>query len=126
MRSVSSDAMTTPPLLRHLGTVLLVVVLAVSCASDPPEVPLGPDGEPDPVLALGRDVYGARCGNCHGSSGGGGTGPRLAGVVAERYPEPADQAEVIRDGLNSMPAFGGTLSEEMIDAVVRYTREVLG
>lgn len=96
------------------------------CAAEAPAVPLGADGEPDPVLALGRDVFGSRCTNCHGSSGGGGTGPALAGRVEEEYPDPADQAAVIRDGRNSMPTFGGTLSEAEIEAVVRYTREVLG
>lgn len=109
-----------------MAVLCFVVMLAAACSSDPPEVPLGPDGQPDQVLALGRDVYGARCANCHGSSGGGGTGPRLAGSVVETYPDPADQAEIIRAGRNRMPAFGGTLSEEMIEAVVRYTREVLG
>lgn len=126
MRSVSSDLVTTPPLLRRLVPLALVVVLGAACSSDPPEVPLGPDGEPDQELARGRDVYGARCSNCHGSSGGGGTGPRLAGTVVETYPDPADQATVIREGRNNMPSFGGTLTDEAIDAVVRYTREVLG
>lgn len=115
--------MRTPPLVVSL---VLVLAIASGCASDPPEVPLGPDGRPDATLALGRDVFGARCANCHGSAGGGGTGPRLAGTVTETYPDPADQEEVIRDGRNSMPSFGGSLSDAEIDAVVRYTREVLG
>ena len=37
----------------------------------------------------------------------------------------AAQAEVIRDGRGAMPAWEGTLSPAQIDAVVRYTREVL-
>lgn len=103
-----------------------VIALAVSgCAEEAPAVPLGPDGEPDAALQLGRDVFGSRCSNCHGSSGGGGTGPRLAGTVTETYPDAADQAAVVRDGRRSMPSFGGTLSEAEIEAVVRYTREVL-
>jgi mono/diheme cytochrome c family protein len=110
---------------RRLATVLAVVLTAVSCAGSPPEVPAGPDGLPDPVLVVGRDVFGARCASCHGSGGGGGTGPRLAGKVLEDYPDAADQAVVIADGRQSMPAFGGTLSDEEIEAVVRYTREVL-
>ena len=77
------------------------------------------------VLELGRDVFGSRCSNCHGSSGGGGTGSRLAGTVTETYPDAADQVAVVRDGRRSMPSFGGTLSEAEIEAVVRYTREVL-
>lgn len=119
--------MASPTLRRRLPALVAIAVLTLAgCAEDAPEVPLGADGEPDPVLALGRDVYGSRCSNCHGSSGGGGTGPRLAGEVAEKYPDPADQAAVVRDGRNNMPSFGGTISEEEIAAVVRYTREVLG
>jgi mono/diheme cytochrome c family protein len=57
-------------------------------------------------------------------------GPKLAGVVANRYPNIEDQMAVIRDGKSSMPAFGGSsssaLSDEDIEAVARYEREVLG
>ena len=81
--------------------------------------------KPGSVLVQGRDVYSARCRSCHGSTGGGGTGPRLAGTVEQLYPDVADQVEVVRDGRRSMPSFGGTLTDAEIEAVVRYTREVL-
>ena len=119
--------MRTPTLRRGLLSLSVAVTLSLgACAGDPPEVPLGPDGQPDPVLALGRDVFGSRCSNCHGSSGGGGTGPRLAGTVEETFPDPAEQQTVVREGRRNMPSFGGTLSDAEIEAVVRYTREVLG
>ena len=114
------------PTLRRLVVAIVIMVFAGSCAGSTPEVPLGPDGSTDEELALGRDVFGARCSSCHGSSGGGGTGARLAGTVVEKYPDPADQFLVIFDGRNSMPSFGGTLTDAQIEAVVRYTREVLG
>ena len=117
--------MTSPTLRRRLATVLFVVLAAGGCASSAPEVPVGPDGVSDPELVAGREVFASRCTNCHGSSGGGGTGPRLAGRVAESFPDPTDQAAVIRGGRNNMPSFTGTLSEAQIAAVVRYTREVL-
>ena len=108
-----------------LCLALVVWAVAAACAGSPPDVPLGPDGQPDEVLGIGRDVWGARCANCHGSSGGGGTGPRLAGTVVDRFADPADQEAVVRDGRDNMPAFGGTLSDAETEAVVRYTREVL-
>ena len=90
-------------------------------------MPLGPDGSPDQELVLGRDVYKRRCANCHGAAGGGGTGPQLSdGAVAEQYPDPVDQRAIIADGRNAMPSFSGSLSTTELDAVVRYTREVLG
>jgi mono/diheme cytochrome c family protein len=55
-------------------------------------------------------------------------GPKLAGVVANRYPNIEDQKAVIANGNGSMPKFGGAngLSDEQITAVARYEREVLG
>lgn len=110
---------------RAVAGVILTVVLASACSS-PPDVPLGPDGEPDPVLATGRDIYGDRCSSCHGSSGGGSRGPNIRSerVLAE-YPDIADQIALVADGRNQMPAFADTLSAAELEAVVRYTREVL-
>lgn len=119
-------SMPTRTLRRGVLALWAAAVLVVSaCASEVPEVPLGSDGEPDAVLLVGRDVFASRCSNCHGSAGGGGTGPRLAGTVVQTYPDPADQEAVVRDGRGNMPSFGGTLSDAEIEAVVRYTREVL-
>lgn len=119
------ESVPTPTRRSRLALVLCSLMVVGACSSDPPEVPAGPDGAPDAELALGRQVWGSNCSNCHGSGGGGGTGPRLAGRVEQEYPDPADQAAVIRDGRSSMPSFLGRLSEREIDAVVRYSREVL-
>ena len=105
--------------------VLLAPVFAagllVSCVGDVPAVPTN-----DPVLVQGRDVYSRNCVGCHGASGQGGTGTKLnEGTVVEKYPDPADQAVIIAEGRNQMPAFEGKLSPEEIDAVVRFTREGL-
>jgi mono/diheme cytochrome c family protein len=118
--------MRSPTLRSRLVVTLSAALLIGACASAPPEVPVGADGELDAMLVVGRDVYAARCSSCHGSSGDGGTGPRLAGVVSDVFPDPADQAAVIAEGRDNMPGFASRLSDEQIDAVVRYTREVLG
>ncbi len=118
--------MWSPTLRPPVVAVMSVALFIGACASAPPEVPVGPDGEPDPVLVSGREVYAARCSSCHGSAGDGGSGPRLAGVVADVFPDPGDQALVIREGRDNMPGFDSRLSDDQIDAVVRYTREVLG
>lgn len=107
---------------------MLVAALSLgACAGPSPEVPLGPDGEPDPVLSVGRDVYGRSCTACHGSGGEGGRGKRLNnGQALERYPDIAELIEVIAEGKGSgMPAFGAALSEDEQTAVARYIREVL-
>ena len=80
----------------------------------------------DPVLAQGQQIYKANCASCHGQAGGGGLGPKLAGLVAKKYPNIADQEAVITNGRSSMPKFGGRLSATEINAVARYEREALG
>jgi cytochrome c oxidase subunit II len=87
------------------------------------------DGSPpvpdDPVLAQGQQVYNRRCAACHGSGGGGGSAPRLKGVIADRYTLER-HLQIVTEGVGSrMPAFGDELSAEEIDAVVRYEREGL-
>ena len=60
------------------------------------------------MLAEGQTIYNQKCASCHGPGGNGGMGPKLAGVVANRYPDIEDQKAVIANGRSSMPAFGGT------------------
>ena len=114
---------------RWRGAAVCLTVAAgllVGCA-DSPEVPAGPDGEAAPVLLSGRDIYGGSCASCHGTSGGGGNGPRLDdGRMVAAYPDIADMNLVVAEGLGSqMPGFGGALTQQEIEAVNRYIREVL-
>lgn len=97
-------------------------LVATACSTGgPPGVPSG-----DPVLVQGREIYGGQCASCHGASGGGGRGPALnQGRLLESFPDPAAQAVVIAEGRGGMPRFDGRLSAEEIDAVVRYSREII-
>ncbi len=102
--------------------------LAAGCGSDPsPEVEVGPDGTPDPVLVAGREVYVDRCASCHDADGSGtGDGPRLnQGRLLQEYPDPSGAVAVVSEGKNRMPGFGGLLTSGEIDAVLRYINEVL-
>ena len=89
----------------------------------------GDTGEPADESAggdVGADVYSGRCASCHGSDGGGGVGPALAGgAVVEAYPEIDDEIAVITEGRGAMPSFGDDLTPEEIEAVAVYTREDL-
>jgi mono/diheme cytochrome c family protein len=105
---------------------------------------------PNDPLTVGREVYG-QCASCHGASGGGGVGPALTeGDTLLTFPDFRDHLIWVRDGTEAanpdgtygdpdreggartlddfsgtMPAFGGSLSEEELIAVVRFEREVL-
>jgi mono/diheme cytochrome c family protein len=85
--------------------------------------------KPVAVPTSGRDtgqaIYATRCASCHGADGGGGFGPTLAGVVAQQYPNIADQVALVTNGRGSMPSFGGSLTPAQISAVVEYTRTQL-
>ena len=92
-----------------------------------PEGPLGADGNADPELTVGRDLWAKRCASCHGGDGGGGSGPKLsAGKLAEKFPAPLEQKQLILEGGNGMPAFAGKLGDDEIEGLLRYIREVLG
>lgn len=110
--AVSAFAFTAP---------LIATAILTGCVGDVPDVSSG-----DPVLVLGREVYSRNCVGCHGASGQGGTGSKLnEGTMVANYPDPSEQFAVIANGRNQMPAFTGKLSDEEIEAVVRFTRDGL-
>ena len=96
------------------GVLAVVCALGLSaCGSDDGEA-AAPDG---------RQVYAENCASCHGERAEGlFKFPRLAGVVSTKYPNPDDQAAVVRNGRGEMPAFADKLSPEEIRAVVDFTR----
>ena len=102
-------------------------ISSACAASSAPEIPLGPNGESETELVLGRKVWVQHCASCHGSSGQGGRGKKLnSGQIFELYPENSGLLEVISKGKGqSMPAFERPLSSVEIEAVARYIREVL-
>lgn len=109
-------------------------------------------GEPD-QLGLGASIYASSCSGCHGPSGQGASGPRLAGgEVVATFPDIADQLAFVHAGSKvtgppgtpygdpdrpgggrstfatpgrGMPGFGDTLTDAEILAVVRHEREVV-
>ena len=110
-----APAMLLLPLLIGLGAALS------SCAGEVPAVPTD-----DAQLVQGREIYLSKCAACHGADGSGRTGSKLnEGVVVANFPDPDDEFDVIANGKDRMPAYGGSLSAEEIEAVVRFTREGL-
>jgi mono/diheme cytochrome c family protein len=74
----------------------------------------------------GAAIFASNCATCHGADGEGSIGPRLAGKVAQKYPDIADQIAVVTNGRSGMPSFQGDLSDAQIQQVVEYTRTDLG
>jgi len=67
-----------------------------------------------PAVADGWAVFGRYCAGCHGSSGGGGSGPSLIDSTGSRRAF----VSAVADGIGTMPGFGGVLSSAEMDAVV--------
>lgn len=62
-----------------------------------------------------------KCAACHGADGKGAYGPDLSTASYEYGKSPEAVRASIADGRdNKMPAFGGQLSAEEIDALVRF------
>lgn len=101
----------------------------------------------DPLTLGGQLFASAGCAGCHGSNGEGGTGPQLNnGKVLKTWPKYADQIKWVTlgsagyqkaghttygdgttpIGTGSMPAFGGTLSDQEIAQIVYYERVTFG
>jgi mono/diheme cytochrome c family protein len=107
---------------RSTGVALMLMVgLFAACGGDTP-APVA-----DAQLELGRSVYNTHCASCHGTKGQGVVGPKIgSGAVVDKFPDAAAERSVVEDGRKAMPKFSSVLSSEEIDAVVRYTRELLG
>ncbi len=119
-----------------LATLALIATLAVGAVAvagcggngDSGAVAPKPTGAHanDAALLAGRRLYVSECQSCHGPAGLGLTGPRLAGVVTRSYPNIRNEINVVANGAGgAMPAWGSKLSGAQIEAIVRYTREVL-
>jgi mono/diheme cytochrome c family protein len=68
--------------------------------------------------ADGQPVFDDICAACHGPEGQGGIGARLVGVGG-RLSAP-EIHNVVTDGRGRMPAWGGRLEADEVDAVVAY------
>lgn len=98
-------------------TVVMMLTLA-------PVLPTG--AEPD--LGQGGEIFRASCATCHGSEGGGGAAPALAGEGALAGFESADQLfRFVSTGVpGRMPGFETRLHPDEIEAVTRFVWEELG
>ena len=112
---------------------------------------MGAFAEPEAAAGprTGAQIYvSAGCGSCHGPTGGGGVGPRLAGSETKlTFPDVEDMITWVAEGSapkrgesygdpnrpggprppasGGMPAFKGQLTPEEITTVVEYIREEL-
>ena len=70
---------------------------------------------------LGKEEWGGVCAKCHGLSGAGGIGPRIAGTPTLSNPDALQK--LIHSGFGRMPAVASGWSSEQVAALVSYLKE---
>jgi len=92
------------------------------------EVPTAPVAEAGPVtpevLAAGKALFASNCAACHGANGEGAFGTKLQGFA--RLSNGPAVARTILAGMNSMPGFAATLSDEQVAAISTFVRNSWG
>lgn len=76
-------------------------------------------------VVSGLQLFARHCANCHGTSGKGGSAPKLAGTS---HPHDMDEITVmIQEGAPpEMPGFGKQLTTEQVQAVAEYVHSLMG
>ncbi len=92
----------------------------------PPATEAEPDdtaGDNEELISMGEEVYAAQCASCHQNDGQGASSyPALAGSQLVTAEDPSETIAIVHEGRGQMPAFGDSLSDEEIAAVVSYIR----
>ena len=74
--------------------------------------------------ALGREIFEASCGVCHGLAGQGDYGPKIQGSAVISDPKALE--DLLRKGKNKMPPVGATWDEETMESATTYLKRRLG
>lgn len=94
--------------------VLALLLFVAACSSPPPED------------ATGEQIFRQICATCHSADLSGGVGPPL-GPGSNVASQPDEFLRItITNGRGRMPSFSNTLSQQQIDSVIAYVRQVQG
>lgn len=104
------------------------IVALVIPPTPTPTPTLAPDGgSNEELVQRGEAVYTENCATCHQSNGQGQDDyPALAGNAFVTAQDPTAIIQTVRNGRGAMPAFGDTLSNQEIAAVISYIRNSWG
>lgn len=101
---------------RRLGSAILLTAIAVFLSAC---VTVDEDSS-------GQEIYEQICSRCHGGDLGGGVGPALGADSDAAARDDGFWTQTITRGRGRMPAFRSTLSDEQIQRVIEYSRDVQG
>ena len=122
LKSVKNGVLAMPGFTSTLSDVQIKAVLAyirTLAKSAKPATGAAAGGHPEE----GRKIFSAKCTPCHGADGAGLLPGMPSFVKGERMEKSdADLASSIKKGVNAMPSFGGSLSNDDIQNVISYIR----
>lgn len=71
--------------------------------------------------SAGAALYADNCASCHGSAGGGGSAPNIAGIS-----DSAGVIDIILNGTSGMPGFASSLTDQEIADILAYLGGLTG
>lgn len=108
---------------RSVATLILILGVSVPAFSGARAVPQ-PSRPPQADLDSAKQMFETSCASCHGFDAGGGVGPNIQRVPANRGDD--EVVKIIKNGVpgTGMPAFGGTLTDAQTMQIVAYIRSL--
>jgi cytochrome c oxidase cbb3-type subunit 3 len=115
-------------ILREIVPAGLLSVVFVLCplAQEKDKIPeiTNPFAKDKAAISAGREQYEAACGSCHGATGKGGRGPRLAGVARARNMPDKKMFDTIKEGVKGTPMPPFSLPDIQIWQLVSFIRNL--
>lgn len=105
-----------------LCTVLILCPIAQE--KDRSQETSNPFGRDKAAIAAGRERYETACGSCHGATGKGGRGPRLAGAMRLKNITDKKMFETIKQGVQGTPMPPFSLPDAQIWQLVSFVRNL--
>jgi mono/diheme cytochrome c family protein len=98
------------------------ILLATSLLTFSGQSRLGAQDRPAPHPSTGAEIFKVRCLGCHSTGADTKIGPGLHGMMQDRRSSEEQVREIVKDGVRTMPPFGGKLKEGDIDALIQYLK----
>ncbi len=98
------------------------IFLATSLLTFSGQLRSGAQDRPAPHPSAGVEIFKVRCLSCHSTGADTKIGPGLYGMMQDGRLSEAQVREIIKDGIRTMPPFGGKLKDGDLDALIQYLK----